>query len=45
MKQFLINLAVGFVLLNIFGALFLRGEAYPFPVPKTTTVIVPFSVR
>lgn len=45
LKQFLINLAVGFVLLNIFGALFLRGEAYPQPVPKTVTVTVPFSVR
>ena len=45
MKQFLLNLAVGFVLLNIFGALFLRGESFSHPVPKTTTVIVPFSVK
>ena len=43
-KQFIINLALGFVALNIFGALFCTGSAYPFPVPQTTTVTVPFSV-
>lgn len=29
-KQFIVNLVVGFVLLNIFGALFCTGSAYPF---------------
>lgn len=43
MKQFLLNLAVGVVLLNIFGALFLRGESYSHPIPKNVTVVVPFS--
>lgn len=33
-KQFLINLAIGFVALNIFGALFCTGESFP-PVPMS----------
>lgn len=39
-KQFLINLAVGFVLLNIFGFLFLRGESFPPPPMKDKLVYV-----
>jgi hypothetical protein len=33
-KQFIINLTVGFALLNIFGALFLTGESFPQPIPS-----------
>lgn len=43
-KQLLINLAIGFVALNIFGVLFCTGESYPVPTPKTVTVTVPFSI-
>ena len=45
LKQCLLNLAVGFVPLSIFGALFLTGESFHHPVPKTVTVTVPSSVR
>ncbi len=34
-KQFLINLALGFIALNIFGALLCTGESFP-PVPMST---------
>lgn len=44
LKQFLINLALGFVALNIFGALFLTGKSSPPPVRKPMTVTVPFSI-
>ena len=44
LKQFLINLAIGFVALNIFAALFLTGESFPVPVPKNVTVTVPSSL-
>ena len=44
LKQFLINLALGFVALNIFGMLFCTGESFPVLVPKTVTVTVPYSV-
>lgn len=44
LKQFLVNLAAGFVALNIFGALLCTGESFPVPVPKTVTVTVPYSV-
>jgi hypothetical protein len=43
-KQFLINLALGFVALNIFGVLFCTGESFPVPVSKTVTVTMPSSV-
>lgn len=42
-KQFLINLALGFVALNIFGVLFCTGESFRVPVPKTVTVTLPYS--
>lgn len=41
-KQFLINLAIGFVALNIFGVLFCAGES--FPPPKYDNVLV-YTVR
>lgn len=37
-KKFLINLAVGFALLNVFGFLFLRGESFPPPPMKDKLV-------
>lgn len=44
LKQFCINLLVGFALLNVFGWLFCTGESFPVPVPKTVTFTVPFSI-
>ena len=50
MKTFLIALALvatvcisGLLLAQAFKALF-TGESFPHPIPKTTTVTVPFSL-
>lgn len=43
-KQLLVNLAIGFVALNIFGVLFCTGESFPVPISKTVTVTLPSSV-
>jgi hypothetical protein len=43
-KQFLLNLAIGFVALNLFGWAFCTGESFPLPIPQTVTITVPFSV-
>jgi len=42
-KQFIINLALGFVALNLFGWVFCTGESFLAPIPKTTTITVPFN--
>ena len=43
MRQFTLNLFVGFVLLNLFGWAFCMGESFRHPIPQTVTVTVPFS--
>jgi hypothetical protein len=44
LKQLLINLAIVFAALSLFGWLACTGESYPVRYPKTVTVTVPFSV-
>lgn len=44
LKQFLINLAIGFAALNLFGWAFCRGESFKVPTPQTVVITVPFSV-
>jgi len=43
LKKFVINLTLCFVALNIFGWAFCTGESFPVPIPKTTTITVPFN--
>lgn len=39
-KQLLINLSIGFVLINLFGFLFLQGESFPPPKLQDKLVYV-----
>jgi hypothetical protein len=41
--KYLLALLLCFLALNVFGILFATGESFPVPIPKTTTITVPFN--
>jgi hypothetical protein len=43
-SKFIDLLALGFIVLNLFGWAFCTGESFPLPIPAAITVTVPFSL-